>query len=135
MAIDFGTGLAVISDWPKLFTYAMGLQNLGNNLCRRLQTPRGSLAWDLNCGWDVRQLFRAAFNESALPAYTSAISAECEKDARVLSASTEINYIRAAGTMVISVTVTTAQGPFLLVLSVDNLTVQLLRFAALASNP
>lgn len=127
---DYGTGLNVTTDWPLSFQYASGLANLGNNLLRRLTTPRGSLAWDRNCGWDVRQLFRSGFTADAINAASSAISAECEKDERVESASTELTFIAAASTLIIAVSIITAAGPFVLVLSVDNLTVQILKFSA-----
>jgi hypothetical protein len=127
---DFGTGLDVIFDWPRTFTYASGQLNLGNNLCRRLQTPRGSLSWDPDCGWDVRALFRGSFTVAEINAAEAAISAECEKDERVDSATASLTYIPQAQTLVISIQITGADGPFVLVLSVDAFTVSILKVVA-----
>ncbi len=123
----FGTGLDVITGWPRRMTFASGFKNLGNNLRRRLQTPRGSLLWDLDCGWDIRQLFRGNATSAEIGAAQTAISAECEKDPRVDSASTTLTYIAAAKTLIVTISIQTADGPFTLVLSVDSLTVSILR--------
>ncbi len=130
MAIpDYGTGLAVVSDWPLRFTYASSFQNLANNLCRRLSTPRGSLAWDLNCGWDMRALLRDSLTPSAVAAAQSAIAAECEKDPRVNAASCVLTFIPQASMLTATISITGAQGPFAFVLSVDALTVALIKVA------
>lgn len=131
MATNFGTGLDVKSGWPRLFTYASGYRNLGNNLCRRLQTVRGSLPWDLDCGYDVRGLLRGTLSLADLYAAQAAIGAECEKDQRVQSASASIVYVPGAASLRITVAVETAEGPFTFVLSVDALTVALLETAVI----
>ena len=123
----YGKGLDVVYGWPYRFTYATGYRDLGNCLARRLQTVRGSLPWDLNCGWDVRALFRGSLSAGEFAAAKSAIAAECEKDQRVDSANVDITYVPRAQTILITITVTGADGPFDLILSVDNLTVTLLR--------
>ncbi len=126
----YGRGIDTLRGWPYRFTYASGYRNLGNNLARRLQTPRGSLAWDLDCGYDVRALFRGSLSAGEIITAESAISSECEKDERVDSANTSITYVSRAQTLIISIAVTGADGPFDLILSVDNLTVSILRAVA-----
>jgi len=125
----YGTGLDVTSGWPYRFVYASGFRNLGNNLARRLQTPRGQLAWDPDCGWDVRQLFRGSLTEGELSRAEGEISAECQKDERVDSASVVLTYVAQAETLIIKITVDGADGPFALILSVDSLTVTILRLS------
>ena len=66
MPTNFGQCLSVVNDWPLNFVYATGYRNVALNLFRRLQTPRGSLPWDLDCGWDVRQLFRGSFTAAEI---------------------------------------------------------------------
>ena len=127
MATDFGTGIAGISGWPLRFVFISGFQLLGQDLCHRLQCIRGSLAWDPNAGWDLRQLLRGTFSASAAKAAESAIASECEKDERVLSATAVLSFIAAARTLLVSISVVTNAGPFLLVLSVDQLTVSVLK--------
>lgn len=123
----YGRGIAGISDWPKIFVFIGGQQILGQDLAHRLQTPRGSLAWDPDAGWDVRLLLRGALTQVQIHAAQGAISAECEKDERVNAAAVELTFIAAAGTLIITITITGAAGPFILVLSVDALTVAVLK--------
>lgn len=124
---DYGVGWQGISDFPLTFVFINGNAILGQDLCHRLQTPRGSLAWDLNAGWDMRALFRGTLNTSELVAAQAAIGAECEKDERVNSASAILTFIPQASTLIATITVDGADGPFVLVLSVDSLTVAILR--------
>lgn len=124
---DYGTGISTVFDWPLRFVFVNGNTKLGQDLCHRLQTPRGSLAWDLNAGWDMRALFRGTLNTSELVAAQAAIGAECEKDERVNSASAILTFIPQASTLIATITVDGADGPFVLVLSVDSLTVAVLR--------
>ncbi len=126
---DFGTGLDVYRSWPLRFTFTSGFRNLGNNLARRLSTIRGSLPWDLDCGYPLVQLLRGSLSDDELSAAESSIGAECEKDERVDSASAKVTYVRAAGVLIVTITGTGADGPFTLILSADALTVAILRFS------
>ncbi len=125
----YGTGLNVTTDWPLRFSYAAGYLNLGNNLARRLQTPRGSLAWDPDCGWNIRGLLNGSLTVGELQAAESAIGAECEKDERVDSANVQLTYVSQSQLLIVKVTVTGADGPFTLIMSVDDLTVTILRLS------
>ena len=44
MAIDLGTGISGITDWPLIMTFDSGFQNLGNNLqqFQQLQQQRAA---------------------------------------------------------------------------------------------
>ena len=126
--VDYGTGVDGISDLPLIFRPVSGLRNLGNDLARRLQIPRGSLPWDLNCGFDVRALLREGALLSNILAVQSAIEAECEKDERVTSCSAQVTYIEAAASLTIVLQITPSSGPtFTLVLAVSDVTVAILR--------
>lgn len=124
---DYGTGISCISDWPLTFVFVSGNQKLGQDIAHRLQTIRGSMQWDLDAGWDMRSLFRGSFSPAELAAAQSAIGAECEKDERVQSATCLLTFIPSASTLIASITITGGSGPFLLVLSVDALTVAILK--------
>lgn len=125
---DFGTGLDVNTGWPYSFSYTSGLLNLGNNLCRRLQTIRGSLAWDEDCGYNIRGLLRGSLTAGELSRFAAAIGAECEKDERVEAATATV--VVSGEVLRVTVDVTTAAGPFSLVLAVNDVTVELLALSA-----
>src|SRR5262249_10221601 len=125
---DYGTGLDVISRWPSRFTYASGLRNVGNNLCRRLQTIRGSLPWDPDCGYDLRSLLRGSLTVGELSRASAALAGEGEKDERVEAASARV--VADQGTLRVTIEIDTAQGPFSLVLAVNDVTVELLAITA-----
>lgn len=119
---DFGTGIDGVSDLPIRFNTVSGFRNLGNNIARRLQTPRGSLPWAPNDGYDVRALLSEGFTD--LSFIISAIEAEVEKDERVLSCSASYSF--SGSRLILTLSVSTAAGPFTLVLGVDALTVEIL---------
>lgn len=125
MANDFGTGIDGIADVGRKLRMASGLRNLGNALARRLQTPRGSLPWDRDCGLDVRSLLLSPLSPVQLAAMQSAISREVEKDDRVLACECALT-LDGNGLLRAELTVDTADGPYRLVLGVDQLTVEIL---------
>jgi hypothetical protein len=125
MATDFGKSIAGPTDIPSQFYYATGIKNLGNHIARRLITPRGSMSWALNDGYDVRQLVNAEFTPNARARAEAAISAEVEKDDRVEACAAAITRLSPEA-IAVTLRVTTADGTFPLVVSVNSLTVALL---------
>lgn len=130
-AVDFGTGINCNTDLPLKFTFASGYLNLANNLLRRLTTPRGSLPWDLNCGYDVKLLLRDDMGPAGLAAVKSSIESECEKDPRVLVAVATLTFIAAASSLAIALQITTATGSFSFVVAISKLTVSMLEAPSL----
>lgn len=122
---ELGTDISCLSDIGAKFRFASGFENLGQAIARRLQTPRGGLFYDLDYGTDLRDWLNAVYTEADRAEFASAIAAECEKDPRVLSADAEI--VR-TGQDVVNVTVSleTLEGPFSMVLGVDQVTVEVL---------
>jgi phage baseplate assembly protein W len=126
MATDFGTTFSCTSDID-LTRRVSGIRVVGEALARRLSTPRGSLINASDYGYDLRQLLNESLDQAGINRVQMSIAAECEKDERVLSAVAECRFDFAASKLTVAVGVTTAQAPFTLVLSVDALTVQILR--------
>jgi hypothetical protein len=92
-------------------------------LCRRLQTPRGGLWYDLDYGTDLRQFVNAQ-NVQAF-AVEQAVEQECLKDERVQTCSATVTR-GDDGSLTVSISVEAAEGPFEFTLLVSSLTVELL---------
>lgn len=112
-----------ISALPDLaFTLKGGLANLGEALCRRLQTPRGQLFYNPDYGLDLRERINDSFsNVSEIAALTHDVEFECEKDNRIIecNATAEIDD----GTLLaINIFGTSTLGPFDFVLGIDAIT-------------
>jgi hypothetical protein len=94
---------------------------LANALARRLGTPRGTLIYDPNYGYDLGQMLNADIKSSRdIAPIGAAIDAEFLKDPRVYASSTIVTFQNSTLTTVS--TVTPSAGPtFTLVLSVSSL--------------
>lgn len=100
---------------------------LAENIARRISTARGALFYDLNYGTDIRSRINAA---QRVEITASQIEAEALKDERVQDAAASVVFGEVGtsneGTLTVSLTITASDGPFVLVLSVSNLTVEIL---------
>lgn len=128
--IDFGSD----ASWgpsgldPNL-SLVSGYACLAQSLWRRLMTPQGTFAWDPEYGPDLRQLVNETIGPGTLGAWQRAVEAQCELDERVTSASCVITQ-RSQISLRVSIFLVTANGPFTLVLGVEDVTVQILSIAA-----
>lgn len=120
----FGAGGTI--DLDPYFQPIEGVTAVAHAVARRLVTPAGSLSWDSDVGLDLRQYVNEGLVPAQLPAIASLVRIEAEKDERVESAKADAKLDRLTGVLSISITCTTAAGPFTLVLSVTSLTVELL---------
>jgi phage baseplate assembly protein W len=119
---DFGTDF-VIGKVPGRIS---GIQNLIKKIQQRLITPNGTLYWDPAYGLDVRQYLNSAFTNAKLEEIQSAVKRQCELDERVLLAEVSVEALNTLN-MKITIQITTSPGPsFLLILSVTQLTIELL---------
>lgn len=100
---------------------------LAQDLVHRLSTPRGGLFYDESYGADLRAYMEEGLTPQRIAAIPSEVSAECEKDERVKSAKVSAAFDFQKETLSILIALLTAVGPFTLVLSVDKLTVELLK--------
>jgi phage baseplate assembly protein W len=128
---DFGMGNDAVTDIPLKHRYVSRLKNLGNGIARRLSTPRGSLPYSPDTGFDLRDALNDGQTLAKLATYEAAIARECEKDDRVQAASVSVDTsnIISTGSLKVTIVLQTAAGPFKLVLSVTKVTVTILEAA------
>ena len=119
---DLGTDLRALADLDARVPIQGGLRNLGEALARRLQTPRGGLFYAPDYGTDIRAWLNESFTPASFFRAKVAVEAECEKDERVKAATATVR-LGLNQTLVIELLVELAQGPFRLVLSVDQVSV------------
>jgi hypothetical protein len=127
---DFGSDVSTTlnGDLDPTFAVITGSQVLAEALFRRLTQPRGGLLSDPNYGIDVRDTLNGAYSEADIARLKSDIERECEKDERVVTAQSDVAFVAITGELRITVSVGTAQGPFTLVLAVNNVTATLISF-------
>lgn len=107
-----------------------GFDNLARQLIYRLSIPRGSLFWDPDCGDDIRLFLNSKISPSLLDQIKSVVKTQCEQDPRVDNADVEIIYNKTNLSLEITIYVTTFEGPFTLVLSVNSLSIETLTISS-----
>lgn len=126
-----GTDIDCVSDLDPSFGLVSGNMTLAQAIARRLTTARGSLFYDEDYGTDLNQ----TINDSAGPVgargtsgtfrLRAAIEAEAMKDERVMSAKAEVS-LASSDAFSVRLTLATADGPLELVMSVSEVTADLL---------
>lgn len=114
---------------------ASGFLVVGQAIARRWSTPRGRLIDDPNYGTDVTDAVNGDFAPSDIARLQVQLALEAEKDERVLSCSVRVTLSSPQAqrrTLTVTGTVQTAGGPFVLVVSVDQVSVALLQIAEAA---
>lgn len=128
MADLYGTDIDCVLDIGPTLALAGHARNIGNALARRLSTPRGSLIYDSDYGYDVRLLLNAATTSSGVTVVQSNISRECVKDERIANCDATYNYNAQLSSLTIGLQITLADGTiFTLILGVNAATVTLLK--------
>lgn len=121
-----GTDLSAIPDLS--WTLKSGLDNLAEAIARRLITPLGGLFYDPSYGLDLRQYIGETLTDEVRYEIETLVIGECEKDERVLSAAaTIIEGPPQLRSIQIELVLETADGPYRLILSISNVTVEVLR--------
>ena len=119
MSVDFGTDIACTTSIGPRFGLASGFINLANALVRRLITPRGTLDYAPDYGYDVRDWLNHDNGQTSKFTLQAAIDSECQKDERVqIATSTVDTSVR--DTLSITIQVITAAGPFKFVTTIDK---------------
>lgn len=121
MSVDFGTDIDCTTSIGSRFKLASGFVNLANAMVRRLITPRGTLDYAPDYGYDVRDWLNHDMGQVAISTIEAAIDAECQKDDRVQTSSSTVVPNVLLQTMTITVAIITAAGPFKFVTTVDKL--------------
>jgi phage baseplate assembly protein W len=97
------------------------------SIARRLITPRGSLCYNPDYGFDLRGYLNAGLTTRQVASLEGEIQAECEKDERVSSADVTVRATAAAMTMAVKIELETVYGNTALTLLVSGVTVEILR--------
>jgi phage baseplate assembly protein W len=126
---DFGHDLSLAFDLDLGMSESDGLVTLAQALVRRLQCPQGGLIGDPNYGFDLLGEIDDDVTQADIARIAATVDAEFQKDERVLTSSTAAVF--ASGTLLAHSTVTTAGGPFKLVLTAANV-VSLIQVVPLA---
>ncbi len=123
---DFGSDVSTFPDLDPSFSTLTGPRVVAEAIARRLSTPRGSLPFYPDYGIDIRSWVNETITRGKLAQFRRDLEAECVKDERVLTADASLAFNVKTNDMQIAITITTADGPFSLVLGVTAVTVALL---------
>lgn len=126
MSVDFGQDVAVFPDLDLTFAPLTGPRVVAEALARRLSTPRGTLPFSDNYGLDLRSWLNETIAPGRLGQLRRDLEAECLKDERVDSVASVAVLDAMQGALSIRLAITTAAGPFSLVLGVTAVTVAVL---------
>lgn len=119
---------ADVSTYPDLdptLSLRTGRDMLTEAIIRRLSTPQGGLFYDLDYGTDVRSLLNERIQDRDLRIIEGRVEAEAKKDERIMEADAEVAMEGAK--LTIRLKLLDAAGPFVLSLTVDQLSVAQLR--------
>lgn len=123
---DFGTDIDAVDDLDPHMVLVSGLTNLAHACARRLGVERGTLSYDPDYGYDLRDLASESFSAQSLYSMRHGVIEELQKDERVGAAHVDIVASDDAYRLRLTILVETAEGAFRLVLGVSSLTVDLL---------
>lgn len=108
------------------FELQSGWRNLREAILRRLSTPRGGLFYDADYGYDLREFLNEAATTSTLYQLERMTALELEKDPRILQVIASATVV-ADRHVRLSIQCETELGPYELIVSVDNLRMEVLR--------
>lgn len=129
MATNFGGGFFCDSDMTRNFRRATGIERVRNHVFHLFTTdqilaPPGSK--DSDFGYDVRRLLGSS---QPVPAIQARLSGIAQKDPRVRTCTVRITETQTTGDDAewrVEIDCTTSEGPFRMVLGVNQLTVAIL---------
>lgn len=124
---ELGTDLSLVPDLT--FELVTGFDCLAEAIVRRLTTPSGALFYDPDYGLDVREWLNDAMTDEVLAELTQAITEQLEEDPRVTGVEVSVQRL-AARTVLIGAALETLAGPFDLVMTVDDVKVDVLHASA-----
>lgn len=125
MADIFGSDIACVFELDPGFRETTGNQMLGEAIARRWITPRGGILLDPNYGFDLNDYLDADVTAQDIARIQNSLEVEALKDQRIINATVQVSILN--GNLVVNASLTTANGPFTLVVSVNNLNTTLLQ--------
>jgi phage baseplate assembly protein W len=123
---NYGSDLSCTNDFTSDMRVVSGRTLLAQAAYRRLITPRGSLPDDQNYGFDVTALIDDDLQPGDLALIQTGIQNELIKDERIVKASATC-VLSSVGQLTISITLSDANGPFVLVLAATAVSVTILQ--------
>jgi hypothetical protein len=126
---ELGVDLDVMTDLPPSFTLARGFKNLANAIVRRLSTPKGALAKfgdDPDYGLGLMGWLNASRTTAEVQALGGEIEEQVTADERIQSAEVTVEFSHETSTLSVDLALTTAAGPFRLVLAASQRTVEVI---------
>jgi phage baseplate assembly protein W len=124
---DLGTDIYCVDDIDPAFAIVSGTRALSQAIARRLSTPRGALFYDLDYGFDLTAFLNADIDDRLLFQIGVGVENEARKDERVRDATATVTYDKQTEKLSVVVQGSASDGPFQLILSVDAVTVDILR--------
>lgn len=92
MAIDYGADVSTFPDLNVTGQQVSDTRSVVECCLRRLITPNGSLSYDRDFGYDLRDLLNDDLTDAELRRYEARIAIELEKDERVRSADASLAW-------------------------------------------
>ena len=120
---DLGSDFSGVNDITPTLAVVSGRRCLIEAIARRLITPRGALWYDPDYGEDLRRFLSATVVNAG--AIAAAVAAEAEKDERVEQASASVTF--SGDVLTVKLAIADGAGPFAFVLSIDKVTVDILK--------
>jgi hypothetical protein len=128
--VDFGTDVSAFPSLTANWSTSGGPRMAAERFLRRITTPRGLLDFSPNDGMDVRDWLRDDMDAAGLYELKASIEGEGEKDEELSAVDVAVTLQRSTGTLTLDCSLTTAQGPFNLVVAVTSLSVDILNAGA-----
>jgi hypothetical protein len=122
---NFGTAVSWVADMSAEGRAVTGFRVVAEAIARRWMTPRGRLIGYPDYGYDLTQFVNADMSQRDIVALQAGAAAEAEKDSRVVKCDVTAT-LGSDGLLTVTATVDTAAGPFDLVASVSDITLELL---------
>lgn len=123
----YGHDLSCTNDLDPACLEVDGIRCLAEACFRRIITPRGSLIYDPNYGYDITSFLNADLTQGDIARISQGVDSELVKDERVSRSQTAATF-GAGGALTLFTTITPAKGPnFNLVIAATAVTAQLLQ--------
>lgn len=120
---DFGSDISTFPTLDGTMRPITGQRVVLEACARRLQTPRGALWAHQDYGLDLRAWLNESFGAASQAEMAAAITAELEKDERVLEVAVSSSLDARTDVLTVRIGVATAEGAFRLTLAVSRATV------------
>jgi len=123
---DYGVDVSTLPDLDPAFALITSTRAVGEAVARIYVTPQGSDSWHPNYGRDLRRHLNSPMDAATL----AQVQAEAEEgallDERVQDAEATATFEPLSGRLMLRVELALAEGPFLLVLAIGDVSVAIL---------